>query len=349
MGAGTAAEATVRGAGIFGLSVAWALARRGVRVAVIDPGGPGAGASGGVVGALAPHVPEAWNDKKAFQLDALLMAADWWAEVAAAGGGDPGFARTGRLQPVTDAAALDRAMARGDEAAKLWRGAARWAVIDAPEVWGPVSATGKVIHDTLSARLAPRAACAALAAAVTARGGTILSEAPDRGPVVHCTGWRGLAVLTAARGGTAVPGVKGQAAVLRHDAADQPQIFAGGIHFVPHADGTVAVGSTSERDWTDETATDGQLDAVIAAARAAVPALTGAPVIGRWAGVRPRTRSRGPVLGGHPLHPGQFIANGGFKIGFGIAPLVGEAMADLVLDGRTDRIPPGFRPEGAVA
>ena len=38
------------------------------------------------------------------------------------------------------------------------------------------------------------------------------------------------------------------------------------------------------------------------------------------------------MLGAHPLRPGQFVANGGFKIGFGVAPLAGEAMADLVLE-----------------
>ncbi|WP_412509844.1 FAD-dependent oxidoreductase, partial [Roseovarius sp. SYSU LYC5161] len=61
------ADITVMGAGIFGLSCAWCCLKRGARVRVIDPGGPGAGASGGIVGALAPHVPENWNDKKAFQ------------------------------------------------------------------------------------------------------------------------------------------------------------------------------------------------------------------------------------------------------------------------------------------
>ena len=58
---------TVRGAGIFGLSIAWVLPQRGAQVQVIDPDGVGAGASGGIVGALAPHVPENWNPKKQFQ------------------------------------------------------------------------------------------------------------------------------------------------------------------------------------------------------------------------------------------------------------------------------------------
>jgi glycine oxidase len=70
-------------------------------------------------------------------------------------------------------------------------------------------------------------------------------------------------------------------------------------------------------------------------------------VIERWAGIRPRARSRAPMLGLHPTRPGAFIANGGFKIGFGMAPLVAELMADLVVDG-TDRIPPEFRPEASL-
>jgi glycine oxidase len=74
------------------------------------------------------------------------------------------------------------------------------------------------------------------------------------------------------------------------------------------------------------------------------PALAGAPLVGRWAGFRPRASHRAPVLGEWPGRPGHYVANGGFKIGFGIAPGAAEAMADLVLEGR-DSIPPGFRVE----
>ncbi|MEO9608113.1 MAG: FAD-dependent oxidoreductase, partial [Sulfitobacter pontiacus] len=72
------AEITIRGAGIFGLSVAWACVQRSATVQVIDPNGPAAGSSGGIVGALAPHVPENWDAKKAFQRDSLLMAEGFW-------------------------------------------------------------------------------------------------------------------------------------------------------------------------------------------------------------------------------------------------------------------------------
>jgi glycine/D-amino acid oxidase-like deaminating enzyme len=165
--------------------------------------------------------------------------------------------------------------------------------------------------------------------------------------VLWATGVAGLEALNAGHSRQVGNGVKGQGAVLDFDARDLPQLFADTVHIVPHEDGTTAVGSTSERDYDDATSTDAQLDAVIARACAAVPVLAGARVLERWAGVRPRTRSRAPMLGAHPLHAGAFIANGGFKIGFGMAPKLGEVMADLMLDG-VDRIPDGFRPEASL-
>lgn len=93
-------DVTVMGAGVFGLSVAYVCARRGARVRVIDPHGVAAGASGGVVGALAPHVPENWNPKKAFQFDSLIMAEAFWAGVEDLTGADVGYARSGDRKSV---------------------------------------------------------------------------------------------------------------------------------------------------------------------------------------------------------------------------------------------------------
>ncbi|WP_319825550.1 FAD-binding oxidoreductase [Thalassovita sp.] len=342
-------DVTVYGAGAFGLACAWACARRGASVRVIDPHGPGAGSSGGLVGALAPHVPENWNDKKQFQLDSLLMAADWWAEVTRTGGQDSGYARLGRLQPVSDDHALALARARAETAVSLWQGRADWQVVPATDHdnWAPLSPTGWLIHDTLTARMSPRRAGAALVAALQASGNAIVPKADPEGRVLWATGAMGLTEISAALGRSFGNGIKGQSALLRLDRRDCPQLFADTIHVVPHADGTVAIGSTTERDYDDPRATDTLLDDVLARARAAVPALRDATVIDRWAGLRPRARSRAPVLGEHPLRPGEYIANGGFKIGFGMAPKVAEVMADLILDGR-DSIPPGFRPQASL-
>ena len=338
-------DVTIRGAGIFGLSVAWACVQRGARVQVIDPNGVASGASGGIVGALAPHVPENWNAKKAFQLDSLLMAEGFWKDVAEVSGQDPGYARSGRLQPIADNAALELARSRSDTAQALWQDNATWQVIKTPhDTWHPHSPSGFVIHDTLSAHLHPRKACEALASALRQKGVGITSEGTDAGQVLWATGVTGLEEMTRNHNRLVGAGIKGQAALLRYDAAHAPQLFAGGVHVIPHLDGTVAVGGTTERAYINATDTDDQLDAVIAAARAAVPALRGAPVIQRWAGLRPRSRSRAPMLGPLPGKQRHFIANGGFKIGFGMAPKIAQVMADLILEGR-DTIPEGFRVE----
>ena len=99
-------DVTVRGGGIFGLSCAWELARRGARVRLIERERIGAGSSGGLVGALSPHIPEQWNPKKQFQLESLLMAGQFWAGIAHASGQNPGYARVGRLQTLADDTAV---------------------------------------------------------------------------------------------------------------------------------------------------------------------------------------------------------------------------------------------------
>jgi len=337
-------DLTVRGAGIFGLATAWAAQKRGASVRVVDPNGVGSGASGGIVGALQPHTPDVWNTKKQFQLDALLMAHDFWGEIEATSGISTGFAKAGRLQPLAGEREVVMARARAQGAAEFWGDAAIWEVVEAETAgdWRPPSDTGLYIHDTLSCLIHPRRACESLAAAITARGGDIVQEAADEGSTLWATGWKGLEDLNAAFGQPIGNGVKGQAALLRHDAAGRPQIFAAGIHIVPHLDGTVAIGSTSERDFTDPESTDQMLDDVVQRATELMPVLKGAKVIDRWAGVRPRAKSRAPLLGTWPDRPNHFVANGGFKIGFGVAPMIAQTMCDLMLDGK-DTIPSDFR------
>ena len=321
---------TIRGAGIYGLTLAWEMLSRGVTVTVIDPSGPGAGASGNLVGALAPHAPEAWTPMKALQFDSLTAAPAFWDEVAEAGG-DPGYARTGRLQPIADAAALERAKERGVGAAQHWPGFAH-EIEEAPPDWGPVSPTGLVVRDTLTAMIDAPRAVRVLAAAVRAKGGLIETEAHERGPVIHATGAAGLMDLSRDTGREAGRPIKGQAARLKLDRAGLPLISTESLYIVPHADGTIGIGSTTERDYETE-APDALLDDVIARARAAVPAIAEAPVIQRWAGLRPRTRSRRPALGPWPGREGHFVMNGGFKIGFGTHIPVARIVADHVLNG----------------
>ncbi|MGR3485589.1 MAG: NAD(P)/FAD-dependent oxidoreductase [Paracoccaceae bacterium] len=339
-------DVTVRGAGVMGLSVAFACARRGMGVQVIDPFGIAAGASGGVVGALSPHLPETWTETKAFQRDALADAPRWWAEVARIGGEDPGYARTGRLIALADAAAVERARDRAAGAAEHWPQGCGWQVVRAADMHPPlVPATEWVVREGFSARLHPARATRALAAAVRALGGRIVAEGHEAGIHIEATGYAGLDSLSAWRGRLVGAGIKGQGATLDYSAPDAPQIQVDGLHVVPHADGTTGIGSTTERTW-DAPGCDDLLEDVLDRIRAHVPALARAPVLRRWSGIRPRARTRAPMLGPHPMRDG-WIANGGFKIGFAMAPLMAERLA-AILSGKDAAIPGAFAPEASL-
>ncbi|MDG1430445.1 MAG: FAD-binding oxidoreductase [Paracoccaceae bacterium] len=342
-------DVTIRGAGIFGLSIAWACVQQGATVQVIDPNGVGSGSSGGLVGALAPHTPENWNEKKEFQFQSLLYAEEFWRDVDAVSELPSGYARTGRLQPIANDNILELAQARANMAKDLWQGKAEWSIVKTEEhdPWSPKSPTGLLIHDSLSARMHPRLACASLAKALKALGVEFLEEGKSKGAVIWATGYKGLEELSSTRGRLVGSGIKGQSALLGFDARDMPQLFADTLHIVPHENATVGIGSTSEREFDDPSSTDTQLDDVLARAIEAFPVLRNARVLERWAGVRPRAKSRAPMLGAHPFRTGEFIANGGFKIGFGVAPLVSKVMADLALQG-VDNIPLSFKPEASL-
>jgi glycine oxidase len=343
-------DVTIMGAGIFGLSIAWTCAARGARVRVIDPNGAGSGASGGLTGALAPHTPERWEPKKAFQLDSLLAAQGFWAGVDAASGVGSGYGRTGRLQPIADEKGLALARERIAQADEFWQGKAVWQVRPASDFagWVPPSATGLVVHDTLGARMDPRRACASLVGGLQSAGVGVARDGVAQGAVIWATGYRGLLDMSAELGPEMGNGVKGQSVLLEHDAGQVPQVFSNGIHFIAHDNGTVAIGSTSERNFDDPVACDSQLDDLLVRARAVMPVLANAPVLARWAGVRPRAITRAPLLGRYPGRAGHFVANGGFKIGFGMAPGIAQVMADLVLEG-VDNIPPDFNMDAALA
>ncbi len=350
-------DVIIVGGGIFGLSCAYACVRRGLTVRLLEGDRLASGASGGVVGALSPHVPDAWNPKKAFQFRALTMAPRFWADIGRFG--NPGYRAAGRLMPILSQHALEIAHIRQQGARDLWQGQAQWRVYPpghAAALINPKVAPVGVIHDTLAAHIFPRAACDALGHACAALGVDIqqgwrvddITQGQVAGPkgtasaemIIVAAGVPGFALLEP-KGGLG-RGVKGQSALLDAQLPkDMPTLFADGIYVVPHGSRGTAVGSTSENDWTGATTTDGQLDDVVRRARDLCPALEGANVTERWAGLRPKARRRDPLLGPIPGQPGVLAALGGFKIGFGIAPLVGEVLADFA-QGRAPDVPDSF-------
>jgi glycine/D-amino acid oxidase-like deaminating enzyme len=356
-------DVLIVGAGVFGLWCARACAQAGLTVVLAEQGVPGAGASGGLVGALTPHPPARWSPLKQQQLDALLTLGPEIAALEAETGCATGYARVGRLTPIPTAEARVRATDQIAGAAAHWGGHAHLSVLDRPrtpvDLLDPAQVPHGLIHDTLSARIEPRAYLDALRAALTGRvalrcgwtlrslvsGGAVFDCGEIRaGAVVLAAGWRTPALAGLLRGG----GVKGQAALLAADMPEtMPVIAARGLYIVSRGPGRVAVGSTSETEWS-QAGPDAALDAVLARASALCPRLAGAPVVERWAGIRPRAPRPGPMVGPLAGRQGVFLATGGHGIGLALAHRVGRLVAG-VLTGDGPPLPVEWLPERHLA
>lgn len=349
-------DVIVIGGGIWGLSCAYACAKRGQSVVLYEAEKIGQGASGGVVGAMSPHVPEGWNAMKQFQFDALDCAEDFWAKVDAVSGLSSGYGRIGRVMPITTT--RDRALSaeRAKNTIELWQGRYQWNLLDAHPLLPTGATPFGVSHDTLSARMYPAKAVTSLARACLSAGVTIVENHPVIGMetglvsgewgealadvIILAGGAEGFALLDPHMGCATGAGVKGQAALLACDLGAAPQLYADGVYVIPHLGGVASVGSTAEKVW-DHVGVDEKLETVIDKARMIFPALGEAPVLQRWAALRPKARRRYQMLGPVPNMTGVLCAMGAYTIGFGIAHAVGEVLAEFAGGGTYD-LPKNF-------
>lgn len=351
-------DIVVIGAGVMGLWTALTALRAGFSVTVLERATVGAGASGGIVGALAPHMPDRWNPKKQFQLEALVALKAALLRLEDETGHSTGFRQSGRLQPILPGQ-LRFVEERLAGAREHWGDLAKMEVVEAatlPHLTPPE--TGQWMFDTLTACLNPKATCEALALRIRALGGdiqegvTVKEVTPHSAHsfdgafqaehIVLAAGVDGFGLLEPALGTSLGRGEKGQAALLRGSVPpEMPIIYSDGLYIIAHKTGDIAVGSTSERDFKSGTQTDAQLDDLIARAQTVAPFLRDMEVVARWAGVRPRGNGRDPMLGPVPGVPGVFTMMAGFKISFGIAEKASRLMVSGLQTGAFD-LPPTF-------
>ncbi|WP_425462528.1 NAD(P)/FAD-dependent oxidoreductase [Martelella lutilitoris] len=344
----TSADLVIIGGGIMGLWAAYHAEKAGMDTLLVDREAPGRGASNGLLGALMAYMPDQWDEKKQFQFEALAALEDQLRLLEVETGLETGYRRSGRVMPLYQEQQVRTARLRADEAARNWRfgdQSFEWNVVEEPPDAGWPSrreAALAYVHETLAAHVAPRGVVAALKAFfATARHVRIIREdvaaidAEAHRIVLsdgECMGF-GKAIVSAGVGAFSLlqplwapqgqplgRPVKGQAALLAADCDPAlPIFFDNGLYVIAHAGGRVAIGSTSEDDFGDPCSTDDKLEALIAAARAAIPALRDAPVIERWAGLRPRGVHREPMIGALQCAPDVIALGGGFKTSFGIA------------------------------
>lgn len=366
-----AVDLLVVGGGVMGLWTALFAARDGFSVRLVEKRTIGAGASGGVLGALMPHLPDRWNSKKAFQFDALVSLEAEIATLEAETGLSVGYRRSGRLIPLPKPQNRDLALRQAQDALAVWTTPGRSFAFEVQEAaplagWPAEEAMAHgLVRDHLAARIAPRRLLDALRAALDRHPNAAITEGVGLEAIDPVAGLARLSDGSDVAFGTCVlaagvetfpmiaavnppltrptgTGVKGQAALLKA-AIDPtlPVIFADGLYIVPHEDGLVAVGSTSENSFAEPRTTDGLLDTLIDKARQMAPVLVDAPVVERWAGVRPKAIGREPMVGRHPDHANLSMMTGGFKISFGIAHKLAREVVNEIKGGSLG-VPPSF-------
>ncbi|MFI5955161.1 glycine oxidase ThiO [Cryptosporangium sp. NPDC051539] len=353
---GDGPRVTVVGAGVIGLSSAWALARAGAAVTVIDPD-PSQGASPVAAGMLAP-IAEAHPTEPALLAAGRLAVEAWpeFAEALAATGVDPGYRTTGTLvvgYTAGDLDALDDLAARlaglGVDVERLTGTEARRAepalapgvrgALDVPgdhsvdnrallrALRAATDAAGVTFRTTPAARTAPPAE----AGGGAAPGAATDARDPDRVTVTAAGAWTPR-LLPAFDG--AVRPVRGE--ILRLAATRttptltrtiRALVDGRGVYLVPRATGELVIGATQDEVGFDRTVTAGGVHRLLADARRVLPAVDEYALVETSAGLRPVSTDGAPIVG--RLGDG-FVATGHGRNGILFAPLTAALVAYLV-------------------
>jgi glycine oxidase len=354
-------RALILGAGIIGVSIADALARRGVDVVVLDMRGPGRGATHASAGILAPYT-EAQPDNPLLTLGrrSLEMFDEFVGGVAERASRRVEYARTGTLEVATDETAAMHLRAAHD-----WLGtigvAADW--IDAADLPAIEPAVAEAALGALLIREHGYVGVATLLSALvqSARLGGAVFETPvetaeilaGRGDlvvrangdpysadvVVVATGsWTGRLRLNGARPWPIRP-VRGQLIEIGWpDDRPLPErvIWGPGCYCVPWTTGALLVGATSEDVGFDEHSTVSGVAALLSAAAALLPAVRDFPINGIRVGLRPAAPDGIPVVGPLSSHPSIVLATGHYRNGVLLAPLTAAVVARYLCDGERD-------------
>jgi len=362
-------DAVVVGAGIAGVSAALELARRGVRVTVIDRGP----VSGGTTGLGEGNV--LCSDKRPGPELALALAgAALYDELEAS---FPGAARVRRKGGLIlyegdgiwpDAPAFAQRMARAGVECELLDAAGLRAL--EPAVARDLAGA---LHFPADLQVAPRELTRALADEVRRLGGTVREGVAARritasaaavtgvetdsgtiecGTVVLAAGpWSaplarsaGLRLPVEPRKGTLVqtgpaPGLVRRKLYEAAYVADVTSEEAGlriAAVIEETLDGHVLCGSSRERAGFDALVDEGTCDAIVARCARFVPALATMTRRLAWCGFRPYLPDHLPAIGPSGEVPGLHVSTGHEGAGIGLAPISGRLVAQALCGELTD-------------
>lgn len=338
----------VVGGGVVGSAVAWRLAREGLAVTLLERDDVGAHASGAAAGMLAPLVEaETPGPLLTWGLRGLAGFPALVAELEARSGIDVERVASGILRVARDETEAAALSARADADAEhdlAWLDAEAVRAAEpgiAPDVVGALwSPREGHLRSPLLTRAFARSAQKLGARFVTGAPVTELIRDDDRVSGVRtpggdwaaawsvlCTGcWTGAL-------GPALPmePVRGQ--ILSLDAPRDSAgaiVWGGSTYLIPRRDGSLWVGASEEHVGFDCRVTAAGVAGLLEAATALMPGLAGATFREAWAGLRPMTPDRLPLIGPVPGAEGLLVAAGHHRNGVLLSGVTAELVVDCV-------------------
>jgi len=363
------ADVVVIGGGVIGLSVARALARRGVRdVCLLERSSVGSEASSAAGGMLLPQVEaDGHDDFFALACRSRDLYPSLAAELRDETGIDIELDTTGTLY-----LALNEHDYEDIEQRYQWQTSAGLAVelltSAAARALEPCisEATFGALRFPKDIQVENRRLVTALANSVNALGVKTFTETTveklvieghritgvqtNRGSinsqtvVVAAGAWSSFLLQSAPN--PAVTPVRGQMVCLE----SKPQltkhvIFSPRGYLVPRQDGRLLAGSTSENAGFARLVTAGGIASILRHALQVSPVVKDLPIVDTWAGLRPRAADGLPVLGPCGEIDGLFYATGHYRNGILLAPLTAELISEAIVARVTSPLLAPFSPD----
>lgn len=362
----SAPDVIIVGGGVIGLSIAYALAREGASVTVLDAGHPGqaSSAAAGMLAPLAesgkpgPFVATALDSLRRWPSFVAQLREDAETPLAILG---PGTLRVARTEQEEDAlcASLAWQQALGLPLHRLNRAEVRALEPNlGPDVRGAVFSPEE-------RHVEPCVLLAALTDACRRRGVTVRSSVMVTGFAM--TASRVTAVQTTAGdvsgGQIVIAGGAWSEGIGRHLGLSLPvrplrgqivalgpvapapfrhTLYAHGGYLVPRPDGRVIAGATEEAVGFDAGTTTAGLASQVQMAATLIPSLAHSSIHSAWAGLRPVSADALPLLGRVPGWDNVHVATGHGRNGILLTPLTGDLIAAHLLHDVPP--PPAFDP-----
>ena len=335
----------VVGGGVIGCSCAYALARAGIKVELIEERQIAAEASWASAGMIDGHSIGRAADGNYVQLKArsAAMFSSLAAQLQSDTGIDCEYHVSGKLELALSDRQQKHFQRLADGSSAIWQDGDMIRRTE-PRLQEGVCGGLYFPH---SAQIKPHRLTRALAAAAATHGATIRCGVKVTAVDANTTSvtlsdgstlraeW--LVIANGAWAGRLLPlpirPVRGQVELLRPEKPFIQHIVEHGDRYlVPRRDGAIYLGATIEHVGFDRSTTDDGIHWLREGASRLVSGLAELPVERRWAALRPWCGLKRPMIGPMPQTEGVLLAVGHYRSGVTLAPVTGELICQYVLE-----------------